>query len=136
MEPQNIANQLAVEVCCHDASHPTKRVHIGRFVWREDDRHPQWDLEPTEYETPAEGNYRAALQGDRVVKSDIEPGKPVRARYHLACKLCGLGVEVQQQKVIPILDRLAEAGVDEISLAALAARLRSARGVRTSHPDS
>jgi hypothetical protein len=122
-EPRNIADQLAVEVCCDDASHPTKHVHIGRFVWSDDDRNLGWDLQPTEYETPAAGNYRAALQGDRVVKSDIDPGKPVRARSLLTCKLCGDTVPVRQEKVIPILDRLAEAGVDEISLAALAARL-------------
>ena len=121
--PQNIADRLAVEVCCDDSSHPTKHVHVGRFVWSDDDRSPGWDLQPAEYETPAEGNYRAALQGSRVVVTDIDPGQPVRARYHLACKLCGLDVKVRREKMIPILDMLAAAGVDEISLAALAARL-------------
>lgn len=44
-------------------------------------------------------------------------------RYRLRCPLCGLDVQISEQKWFVRLDRLAEHGVSDISLGDLAARL-------------
>lgn len=46
-----------------------------------------------------------------------------RARYALECKLCGLRVETTADRFWPLLSRLAERGVNGLSLAGLAAIL-------------
>ncbi|TFV67719.1 hypothetical protein E4P40_24000 [Blastococcus sp. CT_GayMR20] len=52
------------------------------------------------------------------------PAAHGRDRYRLKCELCPDTVPVRRENLVPVLDTLATAGVEEISLAGLAARLR------------
>lgn len=44
-------------------------------------------------------------------------------RYRLECPLCGLNVTVSEATLPPILTTIADAGVSDVSLGALAARV-------------
>lgn len=55
----------------------------------------------------------------RHVNTHLE-GK-VRARYTLTCGRCAHSVAVREERLFAALDRIAEAGVSEVSLSALAA---------------
>lgn len=116
-----MSDQITVEVYCAESSHSKgKRAHIAQFYWSDDDRNPGWDQWPQGYLTPAGRAFRAGLQNDKPVVGDIAEGAPVRIRYHFACDLCGLSVVGRRERLSPILDGLAEAGVSEVSLRGLA----------------
>lgn len=49
---------------------------------------------------------------------------PGRSRWDLRCEMCGLTVPARDERLQPLLDNLATAGVSEISLAAIGRMLR------------
>lgn len=71
-----------------------------------------------------------ALVGDRVVSNDEYKADPLvfdngsRSRYSFRCPICGLSIARRSEVVLETFDRLANAGVSEISLESLAAILR------------
>ncbi len=73
----------------------------------------------------------ANLVGDRYLTSEdrrsdptVASGADFRLRLGLRCEGCGDGVPVRYEKLTPILDVLASAGVNVISLCGLRERLK------------
>jgi ribosomal protein L44E len=61
----------------------------------------------------------------RLVKEAGDPVRSVTFRYNLRCEDCGRTVPARSEKLNPIFDLLAAAGLQNISLAGLAGRLGS-----------
>ncbi len=73
--------------------------------------------------TANKGDKPESFQGVRQGVPPTDAGA-LRYRYRLECELCKMTVIARGEKIQALLDRLARAGVSEISLAALGARLR------------
>lgn len=111
-----------VAVVCRDRSHD-RVVKIATFF-----RSPgqPWQKFPTAKggaETEwRDDPYLVWLDGDEVL-DDPEPGtgRPMRRRYNLRCRLCGLSVTAHHPTLSPLLDKCADAGVSEIPLSVIVA---------------
>jgi hypothetical protein len=72
---------------------------------------------------------RVGMVGNRVVTQDEWQANPAvfdqgsRSRYKLACGTCGLALAAREKKLESSLDRLLGHGINEVSLAALAAMI-------------
>ncbi|MFO6454515.1 MULTISPECIES: hypothetical protein [unclassified Aeromicrobium] len=49
--------------------------------------------------------------------------RPAHTTFIMECRLCGLNLQVREERIKPLLDVLRDTGVGDISLSALAARL-------------
>lgn len=122
------AMTIPIVVFCDDPFHDGKQVSVHRFM-RQDRR---WASEASDRSVPwsrlrGEESAIQALHGDRYLTSEQRETEmfsaPVRVRYNLECD-CGVTVPARSENLYPILDMLAAANKTDISLRALAARLR------------
>jgi hypothetical protein len=129
---------VAVTIYCCEPSHDGKRYIICRFVLDNAAGAPPaaWCIGDSWNEPgqPSSGKLRGAravhqiLVGDRYVTTDEQArdktliySEPIRGRYQFRCDICGLSLVRHAEPVRAALDKLAAAGVSEISLAQLAA---------------
>ncbi len=91
----------------------------------------QQEVVEVEGESALDRALRTASKGDKPESfQGVSQGVPptdagaLRHRYRLECELCHRTVTARGEKLQALLDRLAQGGVSEISLAALAPRLR------------
>lgn len=108
-----------IAVVCKERSHETRPCKIVEFG-RDDPNYPQgsWGMELGNLS----GRSRAGAENPRANLREADTAE-AWWRYHLECRLCGLTVEAKHANLAPVLDRLAEAGVSEISLSGLGAIL-------------
>jgi hypothetical protein len=99
-----------------------------------DDLHPENRYEVARFARLTEGwallaAWRAAAKEGvsprkRRQREDIFVGIDGRKRYNLMCAVCGFAVPVRDERLQPILDTAHTAGLHDLSLTALSARLR------------
>lgn len=129
-----------VSIYCDD-SHPEDRWLVATYYPVADSEPAQWSEHRSYYQkpgaeflvrisAPAE-NGSAYLAGDHVVTADKRRNNPdalnrgdSRTRLSLKCGRCSTSVAARSESIFPIFDLLATAGVQEVSLTAIAARLR------------
>jgi hypothetical protein len=129
-----------ITVYCEDHSHAQRRWEIARFE-KVPASPDAWALQPS----VGNGRLRrsedivAALDGDTYLtrpqaidqlesaRDQIRPNQPVgdrrpiRLRYNLSCEVCNRTVPCRAHRLYRVLNTLAGAGVEEISLKGLAA---------------
>lgn len=110
-----------VLVVCTDAPHEHKRSIVETLDRAPDGWRPVHQRRRHKHGPNA---YRVRPTG-----TDLDTGRS-RARYDLRCELCPSAVVARAERLDQVLDRLAEAGVDTITLAALGARLRRIESTR------
>ncbi len=114
-------------LCCAEA-HAPKVATLATFhrfapgVWHEGHRRRPGSARE-------DSRVTEDLMGDWTMFDDTSlPGEssagPPRRRHSLRCLLCDDSLPVRDDKLAPILDGLADAGVPSITLPALRARLR------------
>ncbi len=133
-----------VRVFCNAPSHSSRVAELETFervngVWRIADRPVTGDaaargLSGADWQEKALRRLKPASV-ERVVGDQVYPGRSSSAsslvghdgaghvRYHLRCPLCGLDAQVRQEKWHGRLDTLAQHGVYNVSLEAVAATL-------------
>lgn len=127
-----------ITVICEGSAHEGKRAVVARFGLSRvlDDVTGEWG--PAEWrkkgyrhrESPppsrrAEANARTRRIGpDRRPVTLRSPGPVDHEKIALACPLCGIDVQARKDRLDAVLDRLADAGVSEVSLPALGARIQ------------
>ena len=99
-----------IEIYCDDSSHEDRRWFVNAFAA------PGFTA-PYKWRVGAARPH--AFKGIRIAEQRL----PGRTRYKLPCDLCGRSVVVRAERMHPVLDKLAEGGVSEISLTGLAAIL-------------
>ena len=128
-----------VEVYCQEWSHAEKRWEIASF---KQIRPGRWVMSPGRFGSGKRlrqpGDTRARIDRATDTRIDTEEHRvkdaagetrlrktdETRNRYNLRCAKCDLSVPCRSETLDSILATLAAAGVSEISLAALAARVR------------
>jgi len=127
----NLSEYSTVEIYCDAASH--SRRLIEKFAkagppgrWR-DHWFPLPDARNDEGKRlrRPEGTRAPINEGANThLGTKSQPPWSARVRFNLQCRECGLSVAIREERLIPILNTLGTAGVSEISLAGLAARLQ------------
>lgn len=132
-----IPQGFTVYVVCTDQSHEGRTVKVTNFTyedWRyasgEDASKPRiwtWDLGKVDSRSEERAAVGEAMDGDaplsELLGAEVVPGvrlpvhvEPDRMRYSMACRLCGLNVEARHERLVPVLDRLAENGIASVEL--------------------
>jgi len=132
----NDHESITLSVQCTEESHADRPWLIASFYVDFDaPGGPMW-LSSTNYwrndehVAKIQDDARRTLVGDEVVTAERHKSEPdiydngSRRRYSFQCKICGLSIARKAAVVEPVFNRLAGAGVSEISLSALAAILR------------
>ena len=136
-------DEYLVTLVCNESSHPAGVVVDAFTLGKDDD---DWSLVERDllafladlgWSDQLKGvqNTSRSLKGDRFVPTD-EPwpttGGITRQVYKFRCPKCRMPVSAPADRLHPILDKLAQANIQSITLVALAARLRntSARNSR------
>jgi hypothetical protein len=138
---------VTVRVDCHDSSHEGRPVKVAAF--RRHDESDQWaEVGATSRKQAGDDEQRRAglpvgmSELRRALASKPKTDKPMgwqgvtaagtptdqpnagdHVKYQLRCNLCGLDVQVTEERLWPVLDTLAENGRSVISLRALGARV-------------
>lgn len=113
-----------VTVVCEERSHEGKRATVGSF----EHLSGRWRATLTR-SRGVDVNFDKSTHSDLLDANDSplhmgDQSWPVRERYNLRCELCGFTVPARRERLDPILDRLADAGVSTVSVRALGAILR------------
>jgi hypothetical protein len=112
-----------ITVYCADSSHAERRWDIAQFA--QVPGTSSWVKRPSIGPDRLSGSNRVSvrLDGDDYLTREqpSSADRHIRYRYTLHCKLCGLSVSRRADTLHPVLDKLAEAGVNDVSMKALAA---------------
>ena len=132
----NESTRLSIQ--CIAESHADRPWLVDSFVLEEGDENAprSWAGSTTYWRDGKSvaklkiGASRTSLVENRPVSAEEFKRDPFvfdngsRSRYNFKCEICGLSVVRQSEAVMLCFDRLAEAGVSEISLSVLAAILK------------
>lgn len=107
-----------VRIYCNEPSHETK-VATGDVYQRTESG--GWRALQATFRK-ADPTLKGGAEIRRMETLDPEKWETVRwSRHRLQCNLCDLTVVVQSERLLPILDKLADNGIGEVSLHALGA---------------
>jgi hypothetical protein len=124
-----------IQLYCQEPSHAEKCWNVCRFFGRiDEDGEPSggWMIDFLSADQPIK---RQMLAGNRRLphviigdESDCDE-KSLAGRWPLRCRKCNLSVPIREgtamfDRLMSMLDELARHGVSEVSLAAIAARVR------------
>lgn len=115
----------SVEIYCQEPSHADRRYVVFRFDQVLAEGRRMWVN--GDVRRLAGGKYvMGRLDGSSFLTGDERRRyADLRLRSEFECGLCGLKGVYKYENLVPVLDRLAVVGKQDISLRGLAARLRS-----------
>lgn len=118
-----------IDIGCTDGAHEGKRAQIQSFVraadgtWKDALASPGVDTSPSRTALVADEPVSEASVGYHqalfATLSGAQGARPPRGRYSLRCPLCGTDISVRAERLEPILDKFAEAGVPYVELSTM-----------------